>query len=142
MTFRDAILPALAAMRSIGGRLGLREVRAYLRTSTWSGSAVGSGTRTVVDVELLEDGQPPRVRDATRDDVQAFGEVVLGGVTVGPLTPDEVIDQADIEAALTARQTRHVRLTGGRYRTAGQLFRIVGIRRGPLSYTLALQPDT
>ena len=141
MTLRDSLLPALATVRSIPGLLGLRESRAYLRTATWSGSLPGVGTRTTADVEILEDGQPPRIEQATTDDVQSFGDVVLGGITIGPLTPGGPVDQEDIEAALAAGKTRHIRVTGGRWRTAGQMFRIVGLQRGPLTIRIACQPD-
>lgn len=67
------------------GRLGLRPWRVFASAGTWSGSAAGDGTETLTEVEILEQGQPPKVQAVSEERV-ALGEVDRGDYEIGPIT--------------------------------------------------------
>jgi hypothetical protein len=73
--------------RSIPGEHGLRPWRVYSVVSTWSGDHPGEGTRSDVEEELLENGQPPRVRQVKAEQVALGTGLESGDWMVGPVTP-------------------------------------------------------
>lgn len=93
MPFVPTILPALDALRAIGGKLGLRVFSVVVRRRTWTGSRPGVGTKTDVDTALTvqsADGslQPARVRQVSRSEVfSSGGQYAARDLRVGPLTP-------------------------------------------------------
>jgi len=97
VSVRDECRSLLAEARGIAGSdcFGLHPFRVYLRTTSSSGSHTGDGTLTSSEVEILEDGSPPKVTKpgATRaggegdrimfSDDAADSDVFM----IGPLTP-------------------------------------------------------
>ena len=51
-TLASSILPALDAIRGIGGILGLRVFTVKIRVRQWSGTSLGKGTKTDTDTVL------------------------------------------------------------------------------------------
>ncbi|MEL6346883.1 MAG: hypothetical protein AAFV53_27470 [Myxococcota bacterium] len=58
-TLRDDIIPVIDEGRRLADELGLRRQTVVIRTRTWSGSEVGRGTPTDVDLTL---SPTPKVR--------------------------------------------------------------------------------
>jgi hypothetical protein len=74
MSFRTSLLPLLNSLRKLPSEsFDIYTTQVLLRTRTWSGGEVGSGTPTDSDMEIL-----PRPK------VRKEGEI---GLTVGPITP-------------------------------------------------------
>lgn len=87
-TFRDDLLPDIDDVRSIPGEMGLRRFQVWARVTTYSGSRVGEGTKTVTDTRLLVGGQDPKVREVhSKDVVAGTGEMQATEFDIGPLTP-------------------------------------------------------
>lgn len=88
MALRDDLLPIVDDARAIAGELGFRRYQVWVRTTTWSGSRVGLGTKTVTDTRLRVGGQDPKVREVTSGDVVAgTPELAFVEFEIGPLTP-------------------------------------------------------
>ena len=91
--FLPTILPALDAIRAIGGMLGLRVFTIKVRKRVWSGARPGLGTKTDTDTVLTVQGAdgklyPVRVSRLNRRDAIASGnKFVAGDLKVGPMTP-------------------------------------------------------
>jgi hypothetical protein len=89
MSLKDDLLPLIDSLRAIPGELGFRPYEVYVRTTTWSGSRVGQGTRTVSETRLLVGGQNPKVREVrSKDIVAGTSEFVNATWEIGPLTPE------------------------------------------------------
>ena len=75
--------------RQIPGVHGLRPWRVFASVGTWSGGAThfGNGTRSDAEVELLESGQPPKVRQVKAEQVALDAGLQSGDWTIGPVTP-------------------------------------------------------
>jgi hypothetical protein len=94
-TFVPTILPALDALRGIGGLLGLRVFTVTVRRRVWTGSRPGlpGTTKTDTDTVLYNqaaDGslQHVRVRQVTRREVMSSGgQLADRDLRVGPMTP-------------------------------------------------------
>ncbi len=101
-TFVPTVLPALDALRGIGGLLGLRVFTVKVRKRVWSGvpagyrpGAPGVPGMTKVDTDTVltnqaADGslQPVRVRQVTRREVMSSGgQLADRDLRVGPMTP-------------------------------------------------------
>lgn len=94
-TLAQTILPALDAIRGIGGILGLRPFTVTLRVRTWSGASPGKGNKTDTDTVLtnvtatsagtLENVKARFV--TTQEIVASAGLYRDRDVRVGPLTP-------------------------------------------------------
>lgn len=88
MTLRDSMLPALNAIRSIPGALGLRPYSVAVVVRTFSGDELGEGTPTTTTTAITEaNGQPPKVRLLSNE------QLALAGYDkqtwrIGPITPD------------------------------------------------------
>lgn len=94
MPFSPTILPALDAIRGIGGLLGLRVFKVVVRKRVWPGSRPGvGGSATDTDTVLTDqaaDGslQNVRVRQVSRREaVASGGKYTDRDLKVGPLTP-------------------------------------------------------
>ena len=93
MPFVPAIKPALDAVRSIGGLLGLRVFAVTVRKRVWSGGRPGVGTKTDTDTVLTNQAangtlQPVRVRQVSRSEaIASGGQYVARDLRVGPMTP-------------------------------------------------------
>jgi len=93
-TFRDAILPALDQVRSIGGLLGLRRFVVTVHVRTWSGERPGVGTTIDRSVILTNQGPgaattaPVQVNQLSAKDIIASGGLYRDrDMKVGPMTP-------------------------------------------------------
>ncbi len=73
--------------RRIPGELGLRPWRVFALVGAWSGTDAGEGTRTDTETELLEHGQPPKVRQVKADQVALDTGLQNGDYVIGPVTP-------------------------------------------------------
>lgn len=73
--------------RAIPGRHGLRPWRVFASVGAWSGSATGDGTRTDAETELLENGEPPKVRQVKAEQVALGVDLQTGDLVIGPITP-------------------------------------------------------
>ena len=73
--------------RRIPGEHGLRPWHVYAAVGTWSGTHHGEGTRSDVEAELLEQGQPPKVRQVKAEQVALGVGLQSGDWVVGPVTP-------------------------------------------------------
>ena len=97
MSLRDECRDLLAEARGIAGSadFGLHPFRVYFLTSTSSGSHAGDGSVVESDVEILENGSPPKVakpggkRGGGDGDRILFSDDAVDSDTfvVGPLTP-------------------------------------------------------
>jgi hypothetical protein len=75
--------------RRIPGEHGLRPWRVFAAVGTWSGSGhFGDGERADTEVELLESGQPPKVRQVSAEQVALDSGLQSGDWFVGPVTPE------------------------------------------------------
>jgi hypothetical protein len=92
-TLASTILPALDAIRGIGGILGLRPFTITLRVRTWSGGSPGKGFKTDTDVRLMNNTATGgttsvKARFVTTQEIIASGGLYRDrDVKVGPLTP-------------------------------------------------------
>jgi hypothetical protein len=84
LTLRDELLPVVELTRGLVGDLGMHQPTVLLRTCTWSGGEIDSGTQTTADLILGAPSLdtpgailPPHVKGAPTDPV----------ILVGPLTP-------------------------------------------------------
>lgn len=74
--------------RRIPGEHGLRPWRVFASVGVWSGSThFGDGVRTDTEVELLEHGQPPKVRQVKADEIALGVGLQSGDMVIGPVTP-------------------------------------------------------
>jgi hypothetical protein len=89
------ILPALDAIRGIGGILGLRSFKVVVRKRVWQYGRPGApgAVKTDTDVVLTNQDangvlQPVRVRQLTRSEVfSSGGQYASRDLRVGPMTP-------------------------------------------------------
>lgn len=89
MTLKDDLLPLIDRLRAIPADLGFRPYQVWVRTTTWTGSRFGVGTKTVTDTRLLVGGKDPKVREVRRKDaVAGTSELVNADYEIGPLTPE------------------------------------------------------
>jgi hypothetical protein len=71
----------------IPGIYGVRPWKVYFRTTSSSGTHTGDGTLTTTEVEVLENGWPPKVREDTSDLVMRSDDAVDVAVfEIGPMT--------------------------------------------------------
>jgi hypothetical protein len=107
VTFAERFKPTLRRIRSIPGRrIGLRPHRVYIRASTWTGTnvrMVGEGDGQYVEVEVEENGYPPKVRQVG-DDRMALSNLPKGSLEVGPITTPTAT------VGITAEQFRGVNM--------------------------------
>jgi hypothetical protein len=100
--------------RAKPGDHGLRPWRVYVSTGTWSvttANEFGDGTRTDSDVEVLENGQPPKVREVGDEAIALSSDLSKGDYVVGPITPVVGTAWATlIGSAITAGQTFRMKL--------------------------------
>jgi hypothetical protein len=116
MSLADSLKPTQFAARSIAGRLGFRPHSVALVAVSTSGTHTGDGSRTEIETEIVESGgQPCRVR-WLKDDEVALGQLPMGTVEVGPITPSHTGGGTDLDlltgADLSDGQVRLLRITG------------------------------
>lgn len=78
--------------RRLPGNHGLRPWRVYMVSGTWSSQSsneFGDGSRTDTATEILEQGQPPEVREVNDEAVALSSDLMKGDFVVGPITPVE-----------------------------------------------------
>jgi hypothetical protein len=76
--------------RRIPGEHGLRPWRVYIYTGTWSDQSAnefGDGSRTDTATEILENGQPPKVREIGDEAIALSADLTKGDMAIGPITP-------------------------------------------------------
>jgi hypothetical protein len=89
MALREDLLPVVDAARAIAGDLGFRRFQVWARVTTYGGSRVGEGVKTVTDTRLLVGGQNPKVRELRSKDLSAgTTEHTASVYEIGPLTPE------------------------------------------------------
>lgn len=89
-SFREAFAPTLDAIRTgIPTAFGIRTVSLTVRVKTWSGAAVGKGTKTVTDTLITGPaGNRYKIREVNAKDVVLSGGLYQSGqYKVGPITP-------------------------------------------------------
>ena len=90
-TLRDALLPAIDALRGIPATLGLRLYSVQVMYQTWSGSRVGMGTRTNSAFQTLKVATGTAqvaVHQVSQRDIIASGNLYTDqDLKVGPITP-------------------------------------------------------
>ncbi len=92
-TYQSTILPALDAVRAIGGLLGLRVFTVTVRIRTWAGPRVGLGGCFDRDVPLTVQAangtkQNVHVRQVSRREaIASGGKYTDRDLRVGPITP-------------------------------------------------------
>lgn len=88
MTRREHYRRIANRHRAIPGRHGLRPWRVFDVVGSWSGSGhFGDGMRTDAEAEILENGQPPKVREVKAEEVALDAGLQSGDLVVGPITP-------------------------------------------------------
>lgn len=143
MTLRDALLPAIAAIRSIPGQLGIRPYTVAIIRGTWSGTNTGRGTSIDEQWPITEgNGQPPKVRELGTEEL-ALGNLGKGAIRIGPITPGFPGGGNPLELlkpCVTAGQTVHVVLTGPEYPN-GAKFLVKDVKTDmALHWTLVCEP--
>ncbi len=85
MSFRTALLPAVAAARAIAGALDVRTSQLTIRTRTWSGAMLDDGTAT--DSDLVLPAHYP-IRNVSAEEVSSSGgRYEVGDISVNNITP-------------------------------------------------------
>lgn len=148
MTFRDSLLPKLAAARAIPGGLGLRpySVTVQVTTTTLDNDAVDD---TVAQTPLLEGDNNPKVRitgggrygnDRSAAYTATVGPITPshtgGGYTLAQIAPDEA-------GSLTDEQVCLYIITGPLF-PSGKAFELVEVKRHDrgFHYMLELRETT
>jgi hypothetical protein len=114
MSFASDLYPVLACARAIAGDLDMRPYRVFIVTRSSSGTYAGSGAITNSEIEVTENGQPPRVRFASDEQI-ALGRLESGDATIGPITPTAAAGGTDLSALapdVVAQQSLYIRLLG------------------------------
>ena len=127
-TLKDAILPIAFQARGIAGELGFRPYRVFILQGSWSGANTGYGTETSTEVEILENGQPPRVEWMDGEEI-ALNEVARGAIKIGAITPAFAGGGTDLSVLLPAvdrGETVHIKLVGPEYPN-GALYAITDV---------------
>ena len=85
MTFRTALLPALAAVDTIRGQLDLAPTTVTIMLRTWSGGLRGRGQSSDATLAVLP---PVEIRPISEKEVASSGgRFESGDVRVGPIRP-------------------------------------------------------
>lgn len=101
-------------VRRLPGEHGLRPWRVYISTGAWSDTSsneFGDGSRTDTEVEILEHGQPPKVREIGDEQIALSTDLTKGDLAIGPITPVVGTPWATLLAtSATSGQTVRVKL--------------------------------
>ena len=112
---RDRYRRIAYSKRNLPGKHGLRPYRVFITTGTYSGTFTGEGNETRTEVEILENGYPPKVRFLD-DEALALGQLEKGAARIGPITPEHSTGGTDIDdilgTDLSNGETLKVRLSG------------------------------
>ncbi len=88
MSIVSDVLSILDMGRGLIATAGLCPYSVWVRTITWSGSAPGRGTQTVVDTPIYVDGDKnPQVKRVQGRDIMPGGTYFTDEFTIGPMTP-------------------------------------------------------
>lgn len=130
-------------VRAIPGEHGLRPYRVEVLIVSWSGARTGEGVRTESSLEILESGQPPKVR-FVNDEERMLSNLPAGSIDVGPITPDHLSggttwDDLTGESAATHEQVLY-RVTGPEFPNGALYVREQGNSARAIQYKLRLRP--
>lgn len=120
---------------------GLRNDRVYLIGGSWTGLYTGEGVETQTSTELtVYGGVPPKVRQLNSEQL-ALGNLPLGSLKVGPITPPYPgggFDLTALGAALTTGQTFEIKVV----RQSGEFTYVLDSieQDHALHYMLVLKP--
>jgi hypothetical protein len=144
MTLADDVIEDVYEGRSIAGEEGFRVHTVAIVVVTTPGPHTGDGVRVENVTPIVEaNGQPPRVR-WLKDDEIALGQLPLGSVEVGPITPLFAGGGTDTDllngANLSPGQVRLLRITGPNH-PEGADYTIVGVKaERPLRRVITAKP--
>lgn len=144
MTLAAGLRKLAYSVRAIPGQLGVRPHRVSVLRRSWSGPHVGDGTRTDVEVDIVEaGGQPPKVRWLS-DEELAVGSLNPGTVQIGPITPAFPGGGTNLGtldgSALTAGQVRHLWIVGPQHPN-GAAYKVTKLTADrALHYTIQATP--
>ena len=128
--------------RATPGKHGLRPYRIFVVNASRSGAYGLEGTLTETETELLESGQPPKVRQLKAEEL-ALNDMGAGGIKVGPITPTHSsggIDFSTLTAATASTMLRFRVVSPGS--TDGVYFRLFSANDDrAIHYTLTLYPE-
>jgi hypothetical protein len=114
-TRRDRYRRIAGRARRIPGEHGLREHHVSVVIARTGGTYTGDGGRWETENEILELGQPPKVRWLNDQDL-ALGQLPAGSVEIGPITPANSKGGTAITLAdgsqLTVGDVEVIRITG------------------------------
>lgn len=128
--------------RRIPGEHGLRPYRVFVVNASRSGAYGLEGTLTETETELLESGQPPKVRQLRTEEL-ALNNMGAGGIEVGPITPTHSSGGIDFGAITEATASTMFRFRVVSPGSAdGVYFRLFSANDDrALHYTLTLYPE-
>lgn len=138
---RNDFRELLTNIRAIPGEFGLRPWRVFLATGSWSlPSHAGDGLESETRYELLENGQPPKVRQVTSKMV-ALGLADVGEWTVTNITPELGTPWVELLASLVSKgQTFRVVIEHDEDGESIEMVVKTGQRDKALHYNLTLSP--
>jgi hypothetical protein len=144
MTLADDLKPIVYSARAIAGNLGFRVHSVAMVYAETDGEHTGDGARSETVTSLLEaEGQSPRVRWLNDEEI-ALGQLAMGAIEVGPITPLHNGNGTDIDlltgADMTDGQVRLLRITGPNH-PSGADYRITSVSADrPLRYMIRAVP--
>jgi hypothetical protein len=144
MTLADDLKPIVYSARAIAGNLGFRPHSAAIVVASTPGTHTGDGTRSETVTSLFEaEGQSPRIRWLSDEEI-ALGQLGMGAVEVGPITPLHNGNGTDLDlltgADMTDGQVRLLRITGPNH-PSGADYRITSVSADrPLRYMIRAVP--
>jgi hypothetical protein len=144
MTLAASLRKLAFNVRAIPGQLGVRPHRVSILKRSWSGPHTGDGTRTDVEIDIVEaNGQPPKVRWLSDEQI-AVGSLEAGTVEIGPITPRFVGGGTDLGtidgSTLIKGEVRMLRIVGPQHPT-GAVYQITRISADrALHYTIQATP--
>jgi hypothetical protein len=130
LTLADSLKPRLHRIRAIPARLGLHPHSVAIVVASTDGTHTGDGTRTETVTSVTEHGgYPPHVRWLNDEEI-ALGQLAMGAIEVGPITPLHNGNGTDLDlltgADMTDGQVRLLRITGPNH-PSGADYRITSV---------------
>jgi hypothetical protein len=130
--------------RAIPGKFGLREHAVYILEGYWGGTHTGDGDETLFPIRVLENGQNPRVRWLTDEQLALANGLTDAKLEIGPVTPSFGAGGTDLDALagrdLDTGNTLHVNIVGPKH-PDGARYAVTEIRADrALRYMLRCKP--